>query len=1000
MSTNNQRQVKLFISSTFRGLYDERDVLAKHVFPEIRRRCQARKVDFVEIDLRWGIPKQQVKSGVAVPVCLGRIDDGRPYFLGLLGERYGSAMTPEQIPVACDQYPWVKQYLKRSITELEILHALFKVGQRVSEKDRQATIERALFYFRDPQYAQTQAKPDYYLDTPTNIQKQNELKQRIRAEGCRITEYQKPADLKELVLEQLWALIDKAYPDGSQPTDLEQENLEHDAFAHSRELVYIQRQSDFERLTAHALGDSTLPLVIYGESGIGKSALLANWAIEYQAKHQDELVFWHFCGSSPASTDPIAMLRRLMKTLQPRFQIEDEIPTTAETVIEQLPLWLAKVHQRVIVIFDGLNQLEINQNTARWLPAFIPANIRLFLSTLSTQSIEGQTFTVVPLSESEQGQLIARYLARFGRQLENDYINRLVAAPQTANPLYLQVILEELRLFGIFIKLGQRLDYYLEAKTIPDLYQKVLARLEDDYQPPEYPHIVSHALSLLLATRRGLSESELLSLLAQPKPLPQAVWSPLYLALSSALVNRAGLLNFFHDYLRQAVEQRYLTDADKKRAVHRQLADFFETLPLDTRQADELPYQLEQAGEKVRLQDCISEIPMFLQLIRDDKEYELWGYWLRLGTQDKMVAAYQKALAQYEKASLEEDLSYELNQLASFFNTVGYYPAAEPLLRRALAIREKVLGAQHSDTAESLNNLATLLRNKGDYDSAEPLFRRALAIYEQVLGAQHPSTARSLNNLAGLLENKGDCDSAEPLYRRALAIYEQVLGAQHPDTANSLNNLALLLKNKGDYDSAEPLYRRALAIYEQVLGAQHPDTAMSLNNLAELLRNKGDYDSAEPLLRRALAISEQVLGAQHPDTAKSLNNLAGLLDNKGDYDSAEPLYRRALAISEQVLGVQHPFTATSLNNLALLLNNKGDYDSAEPLYRRALAILEKQLPNHPNTVACQKNLANLLNLKTNFYHNVTQKQNTKVSRNAHCPCGSGKRYKQCCGKIV
>ncbi|RKZ74310.1 MAG: hypothetical protein DRQ57_11440, partial [Gammaproteobacteria bacterium] len=114
MSTDiQQRQVKLFISSTFQGLYDERDVLAKQVFPEIHRRCRQRKVDFVEIDLRWGIPKEQVKSGAALPVCLGRIDDGRPYFLGLLGERYGSAMYPEQIPIACDRYPWVEKYQER-----------------------------------------------------------------------------------------------------------------------------------------------------------------------------------------------------------------------------------------------------------------------------------------------------------------------------------------------------------------------------------------------------------------------------------------------------------------------------------------------------------------------------------------------------------------------------------------------------------------------------------------------------------------------------------------------------------------------------------------------------------------------------------------------------------------------------------------------------------------------------------------------------------------------
>jgi nephrocystin-3 len=1008
MSTYKQRQVKLFISSTFKGLYDERDVLAKHVFPEIHRRCQQRKVDFVEIDLRWGIPKEQVKSGTAVPVCLARIDEGRPYFLGLLGERYGSAMKSEQIPVACDQYPWVEEYKDKSITELEILHALFPVGQRASEKERQTTVKQALFYFRDPNYAQTQSKSDDYLEVPSKgeikefgeeeanrraalrHQKQANLKQRIRAQGCQITKYQKPDDLKTVVLEQLWTLIDKAFPEGSQPTEQQRENLEHDAFALSRQLVYIHRQDDFDRLTAHALDNSTQPLVILGESGIGKSALLANWGRDYQEKHSDDLVFWHFCGSSPASTDPIAMLRRLMLTLQQYFHTDEDIPTTAETVIEQLPLWLAKVQQRrMIVIFDGLNQLEINQNIARWLPTFIPANIRLFLSTLSIQGVEGETFTIAPLSESEQGELIKRYLARFGRQLDDKYIEQLVAASQTDNPLYLQVILEELRLFGNFSKLGERLAYYLEAKTIPDLYQKVLARLEEDYQLPEYPHIVSQALCLLWATRRGLSESELLTLLSTLSQrgaggdLPQAVWSPLYLALSSAIVNRAGLLNFFHDYLRQAVEQSYLTGADQKKVVHRQLADFFEQLPLNTRKADELPYQLEQAGEKTRLQDCISEIRMFLQLMRDDKEYELLGYWVRLGNLETMAEVYWDKINSLAlkflfyrlgrvfhiiKPNSNMDLFPKFSvRVLNFLRIARISDKEIEPVYRVQALIQKWMRPKHVNTATSLANLAMLLQDKGDYDAAEPLFRRALAIEEQVLGTQHHNTATSMANLATLLHNKGNYDEAETLYRRALGIHEQVLGTQHPDTATSLNNLAMLLRDKRDYDGAEPLCRRTLAITEQVLGAQHPNTVTSLNNLALLLQAKEDYDGAEPLFRRALAIREQMLGVQHPLTTIALNNLASLLEDKGNYDEAEPLYERALVIKEQVLSAQHPSIAISLDNLAFLLKKKGDYDRAESLYRRALIIFEKALGANPlNTVISLNGLASLLKKKGDY----------------------------------
>ena len=53
--------------------------------------------------------------------------------------------------------------------------------------------------------------------------------------------------------------------------------------------------------------------------------------------------------------------------------------------------------------------------------------------------------------------------------------------------------------------------------------------------------------------------------------------------------------------------------------------------------------------------------------------------------------------------------------------------------------------------------------SKGDYDGAEPLHRRALEARERVLGREHPDTLQSVNNLAALLYRNGDYDAAEPL---------------------------------------------------------------------------------------------------------------------------------------------------------------------------------------------------------------------------------------------
>jgi tetratricopeptide (TPR) repeat protein len=121
------------------------------------------------------------------------------------------------------------------------------------------------------------------------------------------------------------------------------------------------------------------------------------------------------------------------------------------------------------------------------------------------------------------------------------------------------------------------------------------------------------------------------------------------------------------------------------------------------------------------------------------------------------------------------------------------YTLARPLYERALAIREKVLGPEHPNTATSLNYLGGLLKDQGDFAGARPLQERALAIREKVLGHEHPDTATSLNYLGGLLEALGDLNGARSYQERALAIREKVLGPEHPHTATTLNNLAFFL---------------------------------------------------------------------------------------------------------------------------------------------------------------------------------------------------------------
>lgn len=79
----------------------------------------------------------------------------------------------------------------------------------------------------------------------------------------------------------------------------------------------------------------------------------------------------------------------------------------------------------------------------------------------------------------------------------------ITSAPQSSNALFLRTILEEIRVIGTFESLLERIQYYLTARSPPELFSLVFERLEVDFGASD---LVRDALSLLWISRRGLSE--------------------------------------------------------------------------------------------------------------------------------------------------------------------------------------------------------------------------------------------------------------------------------------------------------------------------------------------------------------------------------------------------------------------------------------------------------------------------------------------------------------
>ena len=71
---------------------------------------------------------EEAERGEVLPICLAEIDRSRPYFIGMLGERYGWIPSHEgYAPDLLERQPWLKKHQGgKSVTELEILHGVLK----------------------------------------------------------------------------------------------------------------------------------------------------------------------------------------------------------------------------------------------------------------------------------------------------------------------------------------------------------------------------------------------------------------------------------------------------------------------------------------------------------------------------------------------------------------------------------------------------------------------------------------------------------------------------------------------------------------------------------------------------------------------------------------------------------------------------------------------------------------------------------------------------------
>ena len=408
--------VRIFISSTFRDMHAERDHLVKVVFPELRERCTKRQMHLIDIDLRWGVIEEEAEAGKVLEIILDEVERSRPFFIGILGERYGS--IPDNIPEDAEfAHPWLRDYPDHSLTALEIIHGVLR---------NQELAKRSFFYFRNPQFITKipeNMHGNFIAENSDAAQKLAALKDKIRSTNrpamenypCRWDDPKESlVDLDifgQQVLEDLWSAIKEEYPeDAPQSDSLTIERQMHEAFAEERSHLHIGRIEEAALLTKHVTSTDRQPVVITGESGSGKSAFLATWYRGYAVEHPDDYVLAYFIGASPDSTDHMRLLRNMCKELKSNFNLKENLPDDDKKLSEALTSLLlaasrvengktsflhrlmhkSKKSRQIVILLDALDQLSAKEGAhgLGWLLDHLPANVHLVVSSLEGDSLE------------------------------------------------------------------------------------------------------------------------------------------------------------------------------------------------------------------------------------------------------------------------------------------------------------------------------------------------------------------------------------------------------------------------------------------------------------------------------------------------------------------------------------------------------------------------------------------------------------------------------------
>ena len=474
MRNQRGKNIKVFLSSTFKDMDAERDIIMNRVAPMLQERLAPEGITVQFIDLRWGVNTHDVdedeRENLVLRECISEIRQSRPFFIGLLGDRYGWVPSEDSWQVMlCEMTDQEGDYIRaeaheqKSVTELEILFGALMDAD---------LLRRSLFCFRKSAvYSQMDdtARRKFCNPDDETSHKLAALKQKI-VTGCEkalcsnnIYEYDCQWDglsltgldglvgfLSQVLYQQILLYessheVQNAENEFQQLQDADQERIDHEM------ATFMACEEDLKRIEAEIRSPHGVTL-IHGLPGAGKTALLCKL---YQRADKG-IPLIHFCRQDEAPAD---MLKKWLS--DPRLDCQTRYGLEEKVSIEELSLQLLKAQQATHVplylFVDDLHLLKdihkLMNSTLFQLGDVVMVGTIDEPAKMLFQSFHALLVRMPSVLNKETAkQVVVQSLKSVGKSLPAEVLERITnigtSFPSYTYPLWLQLVIRKLTMLS------------------------------------------------------------------------------------------------------------------------------------------------------------------------------------------------------------------------------------------------------------------------------------------------------------------------------------------------------------------------------------------------------------------------------------------------------------------------------------------------------------------------------------------------------------------------